>query len=242
MSPNNKIGAKSLNNLHLRVSEKGILEEIINENVEEVNSEEEKEKGQNEREEKEDEKEEGKRGSEDAGSEGETSKEEEGEEPHDDTFSDEEVRMPTKKEPTTPPSPKPDAPPSPHNPSPPPSPIPCTPPPTNTPNSRDLGFTEFANLSISADPLLNKLQLTQMETRLSAKLDTVEVQTEYVNEDDLTSNNIVHVKGSNKVRNGISLRMSNVDRRSTVPKFDDLTLLKNGDSTLFPDWYLEKLR
>ena len=28
--------------------------------------------------------------------------------------------------------------------------------------------------------------------------------------------------------------MSNVDRRSTVPKFDDLTLLENGDSALFP--------
>ena len=36
--------------------------------------------------------------------------------------------------------------------------------------------------------------------------------------------------------------MSNVDRRSTVPKFDDLTLLENGDSALFPDWSLENLR
>ena len=28
--------------------------------------------------------------------------------------------------------------------------------------------------------------------------------------------------------------MSNVDRRSTVPKFDDLTILVDGDSALFP--------
>ena len=28
--------------------------------------------------------------------------------------------------------------------------------------------------------------------------------------------------------------MSNVDKRSTVPKFDDLTMLVAGDSTLFP--------
>ena len=117
MSPNNKIGAKCLNNLHLRVSEKGILEEIINEDVEEVNSVEAKEKQQNEREEKGDEKEKekedqqpfptatndeaevGSKGEqEDAGSERENSKEEEGKEPDDDTFSDEEVRMPTKKE------------------------------------------------------------------------------------------------------------------------------------------------
>ncbi|XP_057515116.1 uncharacterized protein LOC130796756 [Amaranthus tricolor] len=100
------------------VKKKGILEEIINKNVEEVNLEEEKEKEQNEREEKEDEKEKEKENQqpvpiatndeagvvskgeqEDAGSEGENSKEEECEEPDKDTFSDEEVRMPTKKEP-----------------------------------------------------------------------------------------------------------------------------------------------
>ena len=33
---------------------------------------------------------------------------------------------------------------------------------------------------------------------------------------------------------GRSLRMSNVDRRSTVPKFDNLTILVDGDSALFP--------
>ena len=43
-------------------------------------------------------------------------------------------------------------------------------------------------------------------------------------------------KESKEVRKGISLRMSNVDRRSTVPKFDDLTLLEIGDCALFPDW------
>ena len=105
-----------------------------------------------------------------------------------------------------PPSPKPDAPPSPHIPSP-PSPIPCIPPPTTTPNSPSLGFIDFANPSVSVDPILAKLQvlqsqfhsfqdevrvifvslsdqLTQMETHLSAKLNIVEVQTEYVNEDE----------------------------------------------------------
>ena len=66
MSPNNKIGVKCLNNLHLRVSEKGIMEEIINEDVKEVNSEEEKEDEEKEKElnegkEKEDEKEKKKR-------------------------------------------------------------------------------------------------------------------------------------------------------------------------------------
>ena len=36
--------------------------------------------------------------------------------------------------------------------------------------------------------------------------------------------------------------MSNVDRMSTIPKFDDLMLLENADSALFPDWSLENLR
>ena len=43
-------------------------------------------------------------------------------------------------------------------------------------------------------------------------------------------------KESKDVRKGILLRMSNVDRRSTVPRFDDLTQLENGNNTLFPDW------
>ena len=46
MSANNKIGVKCLNTLHLRVSEKGILEEISNEDVEEEKSDEEKDKGE----------------------------------------------------------------------------------------------------------------------------------------------------------------------------------------------------
>ncbi|XP_057520877.1 uncharacterized protein LOC130801130 [Amaranthus tricolor] len=235
MSLNNKIGVKCLDNLHLRVSEKGILEEISNEDVEEENSEEDKDEGeekeQDEGKEKEDEKEKEKEDHqpvptatndgakvvskgehEEAGSKGEISKEEEDEDLDDDTSSDEEVWMPTKKEPfvkqrksirlaskrkrpvvsldddssthtscepkQTTPSPKPDAPPSPHIPSP-PSPIPCTPPPTTTSNSPGLCFTDFANPSVSTDPILDKLQ-----TRLSAKLDTVEVQTEYVDEDE----------------------------------------------------------
>ena len=39
---------------------------------------------------------------------------------------------------------------------------------------------------------------------------------------------------SKEVRKGRSLRMSNLDRRSIVPKFDDMTILVNGESALFP--------
>ena len=46
MSANNKISVKCLNNLHLRVIEKGIVEEISNEGVEEENSEEYKDEGE----------------------------------------------------------------------------------------------------------------------------------------------------------------------------------------------------
>ena len=42
MSSNNKIGAKCLTNLHLKISEKGILEEASIEDVEDENSDEEK--------------------------------------------------------------------------------------------------------------------------------------------------------------------------------------------------------
>jgi hypothetical protein len=48
MSANNKIGAKCLNNLHLKLNEKGILEDFVDE-VEEVSFDE--EKGEKEREE-----------------------------------------------------------------------------------------------------------------------------------------------------------------------------------------------
>ena len=56
------------------------------------------------------------------------------------------------------------------------------------------------------------------------------------------SMNMYSSKESKEVRKGISLRMSNVDRRSTVPKFDDLTKLKFGNSAVFPDWSLKKIR
>ena len=46
---------------------------------------------------------------------------------------------------------------------------------------------------------------------------------------------VYSLKESKEVRKGMSLRMSNVDRRSTVPKFDELTLLEFGDCALFPD-------
>ena len=53
------------------------------------------------------------------------------------------------------------------------------------------------------------------------------------------SMNVYLSKESKEVRKGISLRMSNVDRRSTVPKFHDLMLLEIGDCALFPDWSQE---
>ena len=94
-----------------------------------------------------------------------------------------------------------DALPSPHIPSPPPSPIPCTPPPTTTPNSPGFCFTGFANpmldnllvLQSQIHSFLDEVrvifaslsdQLTQMETRLSAKLDIVDVQTKYIDKDE----------------------------------------------------------
>src|SRR5688572_14155489 len=51
MSANNKIGAKCLNNLHLKLNDKGILEDAIEE-VEEVSSDDEKEGADKEEEEK----------------------------------------------------------------------------------------------------------------------------------------------------------------------------------------------
>ena len=47
MSANNKIGAKCLNNLHLVLNEKGILEDAAND-VEYVSSDEEQEEGETE--------------------------------------------------------------------------------------------------------------------------------------------------------------------------------------------------
>ena len=53
------------------------------------------------------------------------------------------------------------------------------------------------------------------------------------------SMNMYSSKESKEVRKGILLRMSNIDMRSIVPKFDDLTLLEIGDCALFPDWCQE---
>ena len=49
------------------------------------------------------------------------------------------------------------------------------------------------------------------------------------------SMNMYSSKESKEVRRDISLRKSNVDNRSTVPKFDDQTLLEFGECILFPD-------
>ena len=107
-----------------------------------------------------------------------------------------------------PPSPKPATPPSHQIPSPPPSPIPFTPPPVTTYTSPGLGFTNSSFVPTAPlDSVLLKLndlqsqfyafqdeirvslasitdQLTHMEARLGAKLDTVEVQIEYVDEEE----------------------------------------------------------
>ena len=118
-------------------------------------------------------------------------------------------------QPTTPLSQKKATSPTHHILSPPPSPIPVTPPPTTTtPTSPGLGFTGFTKsssiLAALLEPALNKLeylqsqfysfqdeicvtfasitdQLTQMEARLGAKLDTVKVQTEFVDEKEFAA-------------------------------------------------------
>ena len=115
---------------------------------------------------------------------------------------------PPSPKPDTPPShhiPSPQ--PSPIPSTPPPTTTPASPPPHSSPG---LGFPGYVNPSVTVallDPILNKLevlqsqfysfqdevrvifasltdQLTQMETCLSAKLDTVDVQTEYVEEEE----------------------------------------------------------
>ena len=118
MNSNNKIGAKCLFNLYLKVSDKGILEDASIEDVKDENSDEEKD----EEEEKEKEKKDQKADEEDqepvttatqeeaeVGSKGEqgealcereTSKNEEAEELDDKDSSDEEVRISVKKKPT----------------------------------------------------------------------------------------------------------------------------------------------
>ena len=106
-----------------------------------------------------------------------------------------------------PPSPKPTTSPFHQIPSPPPSPIPSSPPPVTTHTPPHHGFD---NTYVPTAPLyfillkLNNFQsqffafqneirislasitdqLTQMEARLCGKLDTVEVQTEYIDEEE----------------------------------------------------------
>jgi hypothetical protein len=100
-------------------------------------------------------------------------------------------------------SPKPSTPNPSHIPSPPPSPIPTSPPPHYTgfdddqsavppPITLDLLLTKFVDfqsqLHVFQDEVRVSLasitdQLTQMESRLGAKLDTVEVQTEFIDEE-----------------------------------------------------------
>ena len=101
----------------------------------------------------------------------------------------------------TPPSPKPDSPTPFHIPSPSPPPIPTSPPPTgfDDPTTIPSPPTTLAHVLSKVLDLQSQLcafqsevrvslttlaeQLTLMESRLGAKLDTVEVQTEYVDEE-----------------------------------------------------------
>ena len=106
-------------------------------------------------------------------------------------------------EPTNPSSPKPTTPSSHQFSSPPPSPIPSSPPPVTTNHGFDHTTVPTAPL-FSIVLKLNDLQsrffafqdeirvslasladqMTQMEARLGAKLDTVEVQTKYIDEEE----------------------------------------------------------
>ena len=111
-------------------------------------------------------------------------------------------------EPSNPPSPKPTTPSSHHFPSPPPLPIPTSPLPVHS--SQNQGFDQTTVLTAPLYSILLKLdelqsrffafqdevrvslaslidQLTQMEARLGAKLDTFEVETEYIDEEAPTS-------------------------------------------------------
>ncbi|XP_057533003.1 extensin-like [Amaranthus tricolor] len=60
--------------------------------------------------------------------------------------------------------------------SPPPSPIQSTPPPFQSHTSPDVGCTNYDSVPAAS--------LDSMESRLGAKLDTVEVQTEFVDEEE----------------------------------------------------------
>ena len=123
----------------------------------------------------------------------------------DDDISSHNVLEPTTNEP---PSPKTATSPPHQIPSPPPSPIQFTPPPFQSHTSPGLGCTNSDFVpAASLDSVLSKLndlqshflafqdetrvslasiadQLTQMENRLGAKLDTVEVQTEFIDEEE----------------------------------------------------------
>ena len=247
MSSNNKIGAKCLNNLHLKLNDNGILENA-NEEVEVVESEKDEEKKKNENENEVQETvpnttdKEGEAGSQREQGEAVREEETEGEaldkdEVDADNDSDEEVQMPIKNKPvitprksprlaskgkpsvvcldddslshtttepqtTAPSSPKPATSPTHHIPSPPPSPIPATPPPVtsqasppHTPTGlgsspilsqlKDLQFQLYAfqdEVRVSLASITD--QLTQMEARLGAKLGTVEVQTEFIDDEE----------------------------------------------------------
>ena len=111
-------------------------------------------------------------------------------------------------EPSHPSSPKPTTPSSHHFPSPPQSPIPPSPPPVHTSPNQGLGDTTVPTAPLFSILLkLNELQsrflvfkdeicvslaslsaqMDQMEARLGANLNTVEVETEYVDDEALAS-------------------------------------------------------
>ena len=243
MSPNNKIGAKCLNNLRLKLNDNGILEHVSME-AEIFDSEKEEEEQEDEKIIKDQESVPTATNKEaEAGSQGEqgeaeeqraddkereTSMKEGGAAVDLNDISDEEVQLPVKKEPTVNPrkshrlaskgkcpfvsldddssqntlEPQPTAPTSPKPVTPPPSPIHATPPsvpsqasPPHTPSGfdsvpilsqlKDLQSQLYAfqdEIRVSLASITD--QLSQMEARLGAKLDTVEVQTEFIDEEE----------------------------------------------------------
>ena len=246
-SPKNKIGAKCLNNLHLKLNDNGILENA-NAEVEVVDSEKDEEEQEDDKVIKDQETvpnatqkevEAGSQGEQgEADKEGEASKKEEGAavDLSDVNDSDEEVQMPVQKEPvvtprksrrlaskgkrriasldddsshtslepqsTAPSPPKPFTSPTHHIPSLPPSPIRATPPPVTSQDSPPHTPTGLGSVPILSQlkDLQSQLyafqsevrvslasitdQLTQMEARLGAKLGTVEVQTEFIDDEE----------------------------------------------------------
>ena len=212
MGPSNMIGAKCLSNLRLKLNEEGILENIVeqieidsdNEEQEEEGKEKEEQEEEEEKEEKEQEKKEEEE-KEEQEKEGDGVKEQEvvpSEEEDQGVESKVSLEEDSRAEPNSFPSSKPTTPPTHHFTPPLPSPTPRSPSPSFHKHSFDQATVPTAplySILLKLDDLQDRFfkfqdeirvslasladQMTQMEARLGAKLDTVEVETEYVDED-----------------------------------------------------------